>query len=342
MTTAVALTVLGLLCTTPNGVEADANASSALIVVALPTNANPAIREVLSRLGGEATSVGFDVRFVDAGADSVSPDQLEALGRGLSPAAVVTFSGAPSGEQPRHSLDVLFLDRSSGRTFVEHFVVEDDETDERAEVIVAVRAVDFIRARLLEALVRRPEPSPPREPARLLPRRPVLYVGAGLAALGTFSGFSPSLAPKIEVGYAPAGWLRLSASAFGFGTRPSARSVAGEVDLDQRYLGVSATAFGPSWRRLRPVFELGGGAYWLQVRGMPKTPGSNTTDRLWTSAMASSAGLSWSVSQHVLLDVRAGALWLRQKAEVQGTEHESLGTLGRPSWLSSALVGAVF
>jgi hypothetical protein len=313
-----------------------------LVVVALPANANHAIREALSRLGGEATSVGFDVRFVDAGTEAASPDRLEGLGQGLHPAAVVAFAGSQSGERPEHSLDVLFLDRASGRTFVEHFVVDDAEAEDRAEVIVAVRAVDFIRARMLDALVRRAKASAPSEPPRPMPRHRLAYVGGGLVVLGTFAGFSPSVAPRIELGYEPAEWLRLAASGLAFGTRPSAHSVAGEVDLEQRYVGASSTALSPAWHRLRAAIEIGGGAYWMQVRGIAKAPGANSTERLWSAAMVSSIGASWALSPHLMLDVRSGALWLQREANVRGTERESLGTVGRPSWFASALVGVAY
>jgi hypothetical protein len=313
-----------------------------LVVVALPANANHAIREALGRLGGEATSVGFDVRFVDAGTEAVSPDRLDGLGQGLRPAAVVAFSGSQTGEPAGHSLDVLFLDRTSGRTFVEHFVVEGEEAEDRAEVIVAVRAVDFIRARMLDALVRRAKAQVPIEPPPPAPRHRLAYAAGGALVLGTFSGFSPSVTPRLELGYEPAEWLRLSASGFGFGSRPSAESVAGEVDLEQRYVGASVTALAPSWHRLRAALELGGGAYWLRVRGMAKAPDANSTERLSSAAMVSAIGASWGLSRHLLVDVRAGALWLQQQAKVHGTERESLGTLGRPSWFASALVGAAY
>jgi hypothetical protein len=336
------LTVLGLVCAASPGVTADGDASAALVVVALPVNANQAIREALSRLGGEATSVGFDVRFLDAGTETVSPEQLESLSHGLQPAAVVAFSGSQAGERPGHSLDVLFLDRASGATFVEHFVVEDAEAEDRAEVIVAVRAVDFIRARMLDALVRRARASGPPEPPRPVPRYQLLYASIGLNLLGTSSGFSPSLAPKIELGYEPAAWLRLSASGFGFGTRPSAESVAGKVDLDHRYLGASMTVLSPSWHRLRGALELGGGAYWMQMRGMSRASAPNTTERLWSAAMVSSVGVSWALARHLLLDVRGGALWLQQEGKIHGTELEPLGTVGRPSWFASTLLGVAY
>ncbi len=343
MTTALTLTVLGLVCATgSSGSVGEDDSSSALIVVALPANANQAIREALTRLGGEATSVGFDVRFVEAGSETVSAEQLEGLRQGLRPAAVVAFSGGKPGEGPGHSLDVLFLDRTTGSTFVERFVVEDEGAEDRAEVIVAVRAVDFIRARMLDALVRRARATAPREPPRAIARSQVVYAGLGLGVLGTWSGFVPSVAPRIEVGYTPAAWLRLGVSSFGFGSRPSAPSVAGEVDLDQRYLGANLTALSPSWHRLRAAVELGGGAYWMQVRGKPRSPGPSTRSHLWSAAMVSSVGASWAISRHLLFDLRAGALWLQREARVRGTEREALGTVGRPSWFATAIVGVAY
>jgi len=343
VTAALILTLIGLLSATPAGVAIDGDSSAALVVVALPANANHAILEALNRLRGEATSVGFDVRLVDARTETVSPNHLEGLGEGLRPAAVVAFSGSQSGEHPGHSLDVLFLDRATGKTSIEHFSVEkDEEADDRAEVIVAVRAVDFIRARMLDALVGRAAAPRPAEAPRSIPGHPVAYAAVGLAVLGTFSGFLPSVMPKIEIAYQPVAWIRVGASGFGLGTRPSARSVAGEVDLDQRYVGGSVTGLSPAWRQLRLALEIGGGAYWMRVRGTAKSPNPSSTDRLWSGAMVSSLGLSSAVAGHLLLDVRGGMLWLQQEARIRGTETESLGNVGRPSWFGSALVGVAY
>jgi hypothetical protein len=342
VTAALSIALVGLLSATPASVAVDGSASAA-VVVALPANANHAILEALNRLRGEATSVGFEVRFALAGTETVSPSQLESLGQGLRPAAVVAFSGSQSGDRPGHSLDVLFLDRATGKTSIEHFSVDkDDETEDRAEVIVAVRAVDFIRARMLDALVSRakaPRPAPAPQPSAT---RPAVYAAAGVAVLGTLSGFAPSVAPTIDVAYQPVEWFRVGVGGFGFGSRPGAHSAAGEVELDQRYAGASATGLSPAWHRLRLAFELGGGVYWMRMRGLAKTTDQSSTDRLVSAAMVSSLGASWAAARHLRIEVRGGFLWLQEQGKIRGTETESLGQLGRPSWFASALVGVAY
>jgi hypothetical protein len=345
VTAALTIALLGFLSAAdPSGAAVDGG-SAALVVVALPANASRPILEALNRLRGEATSVGFDVRFVDAGTEMVSANQLEDLGHGLRPAAVVAFSGSQSTEQPRHSLDVLFLDRASGRTLVEHFSVDHEEEDaeDRAEVIVAVRAVDFIRARMLDTLVSRATtPRAVGESPKPVPRQPAFYAGAGGGVLGTFSGFSPSVAPAIDAAYHVTGWLRVGASAFGFGSRPSAHSSAGEVALDQRYLGAQVTALGPAWHSLRLAVELGGGAYQVSVHSTANLPGGSRTDDVSSAALRGSLGASWAIAPHLLLDLRGGTLWLKKQPKIRGTESEFLGSPGRPSWFASALLGVAY
>lgn len=351
MTAALPITLVGLLCAAPASAEVGPSPpsndpSAAVVVVALPGNANHAILEALNRLRGEATSVGFEVRFVDAGTETVSANRLEDLGQGLRPAAVVALSGAQSGDEPGHSLDVLFLDRSSGKTSIEHFSVDkDDEVEDRAEVIVAVRAVDFVRARMLDALVSRakaPRAAPAPRPATRPAAQSVVYAAVGAVVLWAASGFAPSVAPKIELSHQPMEWVRVGVSAFGLGTRPSASSAAGEVELDQRYAGVSVTGLSPAWHRLRLALELGGGVYWMRMRGLAKAPDQSSSDRLVSGAMVSAVGASWAVARYLSIDVRGGTLWLQNQAKLRGTETEALGDVGRPSWFASALVGVAY
>jgi hypothetical protein len=343
VTAALPIAILGFL----SGSEpaaANASSSPALVVVALPVNANPAILEALHRLRGEATSVGFDVHFVSAATETVTPNQLQELGRGLRPAAVVAFSGSQASGEPRHSLDVLFLDRASGKTTIEHIMVGVDEAaEDRGEVIVSVRAVDFIRARMLDALVSRA--TAPRQPERSAPAagRASAYLAAGMSVMGAFTGFAPSVAPELDLGYAPQPWLRIGVAAFGFGTRPSADSIAGVVELDQRYLGAGVTALGPAWHGLRGAFELGGGWHWLKVDGTAKrSPYQATSSRSSSAALIGALGVTWSSGSHFLIDLRGGSLWLQNRPQINGLLTESLGSLGRPSWFARVSVGLAY
>jgi hypothetical protein len=312
-----------------------------LVVVSLPANASPAILEALNRLRGEATSVGFEVRLVDA---ATVPAGLGASTRawaGLRAAAVVGFA-RPDAAGAAHALDVTFVDRGSGKISVAHLTAGDvDDAPERADVIIAVRAVDFIRARMFDTLAdRRIEAVTPPPPAPPPPRR--FHLAGGMALLGTPAGFSPAVAVHLAMGYQPVRWLRLGASALGLGSEPQRTTTGGRVRLDQRFLGAGATALLPAWRHLQPMLDLTGGEYWIVVRGDATPPFSGQTTTLSSPGVLASAGLAIGILPALAIEIRGGVLWLQSAVEVQGVPDVRLGSLGRPVWLGGVTLAASF
>jgi len=341
---ALTLALFGLLQAHAPGNSAVVDGGApALVVVALPANASRAILEALNRLRGEATSVGFEVRLVEAATESVSLAQLDTLSRGLRPAAVVAFARPDDSTQAPHSLDVWFVDQTSGKTSVAHLTAEEvADAKERADVIIAVRAVDFIRARMFDTLAgRQVEPAPARPPPQIA--RPRHYhLAAGIDVLSTPAGFSPSLAARIAAGYRLTGWLRVGATATGLGTEPQWKSTAGAVSLGQRFVAANLTLFGRQWHRVQPMLEIAGGEYWVVVRGTAKSPNLGRTITLSSPGAASSLGLAINILPYLVLELRGGALWLQSQARIYSTEDAYLGSLGRPVWFGGACLGANF
>ncbi len=334
--------VFGLLQAGVADSSAADGGAPALVVVALPAEADPAILEALNRLRGEATSVGFEVRLVNPATESLTLEQLDRLWAGLRPAAVVSFARPDDAQAPR-ALDVTFRDRGSGKTSVAHLTAgEVVDVQERADVIIAVRAVDFIRARMFDTLAgRRPEPAPlPPPPTTVLRHR--YHLAAGLAVLGTPSGFAPSFAARLAVGYRPSGWLRIGATAFGLGSEPQRESTAGRVGLDQRFVGADVTLLGPEWHRFAPMLEVGGGEYWVVVRGDGTLPNVGRTVTLSSPGVATSVALALGILPSLALELRGGALWLQSQVQVrvQGTNDTYLGNLGRPLWFGGVALAA--
>ncbi len=348
MFSALVLGLFGLLQADVAGnapVERGESNPAALVVVALPTNANRAILEALNRLRGEATSVGFEVRFVDAATESMTLARLDGLSRGLRSAAVVAFAGPEEGAQSAHALDVWFLDRASGKTSVAHLTADEDvDALDRSDVVLAVRAVDFIRARMFDTLAgRQLEPASP-EPRSQRPTLRNNYLAAGLGVLGGTARFSPALTPQIEVAYRWTEWGRVGLTAFGFGTSPHNDGSSGRVSLDPRFIGASLTVFGRAWHRLHPVVEAGGGEFWLRVRGEAQSSsvGQGQTSTLSSPGASLAVGLAVSVLPSLSLELRAGTLWLQSQVRIDSTEDTDLGSMGRPTWLGSARLGASF
>ncbi len=341
MTSPLALVLAGLLQAGVADNTAVESGAPALVVVTLPANASPAILEALNRLRGEAISEGFEVRLVDpANAPATSGDGVWA---GLRPAAVVGF-GRPNDAHAPHALDVTFLNRSRGKTAIAHLTADDiADEPERADVIIAVRAVDFIRARMFDTLAdRRGEPVPSATPTSAPIRR--FYVAAGIVLLGTPAGFAPAFAPRLAAGYRPAGWLRVGATAFGLGSEPYRESTAGRVGLDQRFVGAEVTLLGRVWHRFQPMLEVGGGEYWVAVRGEATAPNVGRTFTLTSPGAAMSVALALDILPALALELRGGALWLQSQVQVrvQGTDDTYLGSLGRPIWFGGVALAATF
>lgn len=315
----------------------------ALVIVALPANANRPILEALNRLRGEATSVGFEVRFVEAAAESMTLAQLDRVSHGLRSAAVVAFAGPENSTQTTHSLDVWFLDRASGKTSVAHLTADDvADAADRSEVILAVRAVDFIRARMFDTLAER-QPEPARIEARpegeRVRRR---YLGAGLGVLAGTPGFSAALAPQIELGYRMAEWGRIGAVAYGFGSKPVNDGRSGRVSLDPRFVGANLTVLGRVWHRLQPVLEVGGGEFWVRVQGEAQPPNVGQTVTLSSLYADLAVGMTVSLLPFWALELRGGGLWLRSEARINSTGDTYLGSVGRPAWFGSVRLGTSF
>jgi hypothetical protein len=339
----LALILLAPLFAGPAAVAAPSGPEPAVVLVALPEHPDPAILEALNRLRGEAMSVGFEVRLLEPGSATRSQKQPGAGLAGPPPAAVVTVVRPDPGAEGSGALDVTFLDGSTGATSVAHVTAgEVGDARERADVIAAVRAVDFIRARMFDALAVR-RVAPPSPPPPVVERDPRRYsLAAGVALVGTPSGFAPAVLPRLALGYAVAGWLRIGISAQGLGSRPGRQTEAGRVDLEQRYVGVDVALSSPPWHRLRLLAELGGGEYWVTVRGDPTAPYLGRSVTLASAGATACAGIAVALGPRLSLAVRGGTLWLVSEARISATDETYLGSLGRPLWFGDASLAIAF
>jgi hypothetical protein len=345
------LLLLALLNTAAGATVSPEVPGQALVVVALPANATHAMSEALNRLRGEALAVGFEVRLVDATTETLSLAQLESISAGLRPAAVVAIARPRDGMPTLHALEVWFQDRGSGKASVAYIDAGDvADAPERTEVVVAVRAVDFIRARMFDTLASRrsepPSPQPPPAPSASPPAPPReepvqrYDLAIGVAVLRMPSGFSPSLTPQIVAAFRPAPWLRLGLSASGLGGRPEQSTDVGTVRLEQRFIGAWLGLLGPTWHRLQPTFELGGGEHWLVASGDGKAANVGLTETLSSPAISVVAGLIVELLPYLALELRSGTLWLQSRDEVCAPETACFSSLGRPLWWGSVLIGA--
>lgn len=333
-----------ILLQTAFGRPTRAAEAPAVIVVAVPANADATIVEALHRLRGEASAVGFEVRLVSS--DRMSDAQLEEL-RAASHAAAVVTMALPEGATTR-SLDVTFAARPGASEISIAHIAADDVTDkQRGDVVLAVRAVDFIRARMFDTLVdrgvetRRAEADHTEEPV-VPARRNRFHLSGGSLLLGSAPHFGPSITPRIGIGYLPWSWLRARAVAFGLGSKPTRESTMGQVSLDPRFVGAELTLLTRHWWRLKPVLSLSGGEYWVDLRGEAKS--ANIVGQLVTRstpAASISLGLAFAVGHGLSCELVAGTLLLQRRVHI-ATETEDLGTLGDQTAFAGLMVNADF
>ena len=328
---------------------APASPPSTVIAVILPTTPNASMLEALYRLRGEADSVGLELRLVGAAADVEPQAQLDSVARGLAPAAVVALvgktghaaaEGATLGSR-LDSIDVWCLDRATGKTQVGHLTV-DESAGDRADLLLAVRVVDFIRARMFDSLVRN------LAEARARQRQVVAHevqgrwrAAAGVGSTGSFSGFSPALMPALEFGFAVRKWLCLTLGAEGLGSRPSRGTGTGNATIDQKLVAVSVAFAARTWWRLYPFVAVGASAYFVSVHGEGKSGYVGYEPSSWSPGLLGSVGVGAILSRHLVLQLGGGSMLLWREPKIYITDSEVART-GRPAWLADALLGVTF
>jgi hypothetical protein len=340
----------GVTGTTPSS-DTSASPSSTVIAVIVPGATKVPMVEALTRLRGEAASVGFEIRLVESPPGVEPLGQLDMVARAIGPAAVVALVGTTAGERPEGSsidvpigaIDVWFLDRTTGKTSVGHLSVDADAGD-RADLVLAVRVVDFIRARMFDSLVRTQALSKDRH-------RPVAahaavgrrYLGLGLASTGSFSGFSPAYIPFLEIGYAVRPWLRLAVGAAGFGRqpRPVTLTTAGSATLDETMGVASVSLLWPVWWRFVPYVQTGASLLYVFVHGDGDSGYLGHDATGWSPGCFASGGLEVVLSKHIVVQVSGGAMLLLREPKVFIAGQEVAHT-GRPAWLGDTLLGVTF
>lgn len=327
--------------------DTSAASRSSVIAVIVPSAANIQMVDALTRLRGEAVSVGFEIRLVESSAGMEPLGQLDVVAREIMPAAVVALVGKPDAEQPEgasiEAIDVWFLDRTTGKTSVGHLFV-DEAAGDRADLVLAVRVVDFIRARMFDSLVRNQALTREKHPP-LAVHAPVgrLTLALGLLSTGSFAGFSPAYLPYFEIGYGVRPWLRLALGAGGSGKQPRRVSSegAGSAMLDEELGMVSVSLIAPAWWRLAPYLQTGPSLFHVAVHGDGDSGYLGHDPEAWSLGWFASGGIAVVFVPHVVLRVSGGALLLLHPPQVFIAGNEVART-GQPAWLGSALLGVSF
>jgi hypothetical protein len=341
----------------PSPGPSSAQRPPAVIAVVAPPFADPAVTEALSRFRGEAVSVGFEVTVVTGSTGATPLAQMESAAHAGSAVATVAFV---SGGDPR-ALDVWFTDRLTGKTVEGHVSVE-NESGDRAPVVLAVKAVDFLRARMFDFLAARPRENPvPDEavgaaptpasgadsgassaldgatrglaraaapPASRAPRPSGLTLSLGVAALRSLQGLGTMVLPLFRAGYGLGGWSSVRLSLGGLGTRSRVDAAGGSATVAED-LAMAEWVIAPGRGRLRSTLCLGVGVHDVRATGEAAAPYTTRSTGRLLLAGALSAGVGVALGERLSLVAEAGAFVLAPEPQVRIAGLDA-GRTGRP------------
>lgn len=336
-------------------------AQAPVIVVVAPSPTDPAVTEALSRFKGEAASVGFEVTVVTAPANGTPSAQMESAAHAASAVASVAFI---NGLGPR-ALDVWFTDRLTGKTALGHVAVA-NEAGDRLAAVLAVKAVDFLRARMLDFLAARPGPpaAPPADrpaaAASPLPPSPVRVaspsagsvpagtrdsfvarrsgLSIGVVALRSLQGLGTTFAPVLRGAHDLTTWSSLRITVGGLGTSHRAVTVGGGATFTED-LAMGEWVVMPGSARVRPMFSLGVGVHHVHAAGAAVAPNIASDKGRVVFAGSLSAGLCVILTRRLALGVEAGSFLLFPEPQVVIAGLDG-GRTGRPG-LSAAVTTEV-
>ncbi len=291
-----------------------AAAEAPKVLLVYPAEAQPSVSEALVRVRGELVADGFDVVLVKAKPGTSSSDAMGEAENNVDSATVGLFLNADGT-----SAELWVVDKLTDKTVVRR-VNTASESSTRLSEVLAMRAVELLRASLLEFLVAQrqaeTQPSAPRPADRPAFPREVQQKATAWAAkpLHRSSWWSGEAGPSLFVNPGQIGpqigfvvsvrahllpELHLRASSAGLGSRPHVEGIGGSAQVQQWYgLGEVVAQPWPTLR-VRPTLVLGIGAHHLGVNGNASWPYQSINSEVWTFALESGVGLEWKLSERL-------------------------------------------
>ena len=312
-------------------------AAATRVAIVRPAPAGPAVSEALARIEGELAADGFDVVLVDAA------NAPEDASKGASTEATPDDSGAQASisfsvDMAARTAELRVVDRLTNKAVVRRTPIDETNASRAAEVL-AVRAVELLRASLLELMIEA-EPPAPATPAsaangtgeadrrqarawaaKALPERsdalsrgeshePRWSFEAGAGVLASTGGVGPAVVSVVRSRYRFRTELAVRATLAGLGTAPRVDSAAGRGNATvAQDLGLAEIVATP-WPHalVRPVFSLGAGALYTSVDGQAAAPYLPRRASEWSAAADAGAGVEIALGDRFALALEVHAL----------------------------------
>jgi hypothetical protein len=308
------------------------------VILVRPANPKAITAEALVRMHGELVSAGFDVQITATTAGSDPRASLEQTASGNNVDAVVALLGDASPG----SVEVWVIDRVTGKSVVRR-VPSQPESDRAAEIL-AIRAIELLRASLLEVAMAggKEPPMVPKPPSvevtrfvqsaldsRKTSRWAIEVGGSGVASLG---GVGPVLLPMIRLDLALGSHSLMRLALAGLGTRSLVEKPSGSAEVAEQFGLIEAGVRLRPRRRLQPFFSLGAGARHTTVEGRASSPYQGQSAAGWAFVADAGAGIRVSLSSRFETALELHAQ-LAQPYPVIRFLSSQVATSGRPDLL---------
>jgi hypothetical protein len=284
-----------LLVTLPVALETSGQADGARSRVALvrSSSSDPVLREASTRVRAELIDAGFEVVEVDR-APGDPRSEVEDAAPTTTSFATVAMNRAPNGA----FADVWISDHLTGKTVVRRIEVG---AGPNATAVLAIRALELLRASLLEVAAKAPPSEPPMSApndvmkwiAPALPPAPAAPVlqgsalGLGALALHGLSGIGIAVGPTASFSHGVGPWfarVTLAGPLLG----PELHAAAGSATVRQE-LAAGAVGWASEPKPLGVYAWVGAGGFDLHTDGSAVAPNRgfsrDVVSFLWTAGV---------------------------------------------------------
>jgi hypothetical protein len=248
--------------------------------------------------------------------------------------------------------EIWVSDRVVDRTSVERMRLDHDEP-ERGATVLAVRAVELLKASLAEFWT-----APERPPPRPIPERRVpapesppplrkTAVGEGLAAqaafgmLHSFGEIGPVWTPLLALSYGTASGAGARVTVGGLGSDAIVQTTEGTARVDQQF-GMLEGFYMSRWRGSIQIFGSAGvGPYRVGAHGTGVDGYRGKSGQGWSLLTGGGVGIAAEVYPHIALILEGQAWWAWPPPQLQ-FEATYVGRRNWPMLLARTGIGIAF
>ncbi|MCY1070988.1 hypothetical protein OV090_39975 [Nannocystis sp. RBIL2] len=276
---------------------------------------------IVRQLRAELSALGFEVLAPEAPAEDDDESWADDLG---AVAAIRVVE--------HEALEIRIVDRVASKSVRHRVAIPQPHTEEDAR-IVAMRAIELLRASLREPQevpVVSPPPPKPSTPSPTRPAAPRFFIHLAPAVAGSPGGLGPSLHALLGLRWMPHPHLGLAIQALAPTVGTVARGPEGTAQIHTALvLAGLHVSFVPPSARWQPDAGVGIGPAFLRMRGSAAPAYGDATDVVTSAALVARLGLAVALRPRIRLrlDGHIGALVPRPLVRFAG---RTVADWGRP------------